>query len=615
MDKKIKIIKSIQRAIYALTFLSGICMLWLVGKLARKYSIPAGESATVHLFVTAVVVVVMMILCCLISIAVTRRTHAVKQNRDRIIQALCSNYNAVFDVNFTEDTIKYLRMNSKIDKLLSDAFLVKQPIVNYTRIYADKVCLPEYRDEFLAEASQENIQNKLKDRDYFTYIYMGDKNGKPAYFQMKAVKMDDLQNHVIIGFADVDDEIRMEEGKRRITREAVEEAEKANRVKNIFLANMSHDLRTPLNAIMGFSSVAEWHLDDSEKMKKYIANTKQAANQMLYLVDNLLDMSDIENRAIELINNPFDIKQLLDEVESILQPEAKMRNQELKFELKNVKHIHLNADDLKIKRILINLCGNALKFTDAGGRITLTTSEMYHNEDEVRFEFRVKDNGIGMSEEYVMQAFDMFSREFSATDSGVPGSGVGLTITKRLVDSMDGTIAVESIKGEGTEFVVKLKLCREAGNQDDIEAANMEWEEENKAFVSNGHRILVVEDNELNRDIVRRYLRVLGYTVEEAENGKIGLDKFAASEAGYYDAILMDLQMPVMNGYDSTRAIRALNRSDSERIPIIAVTAYAFAKDAAESRHAGMNEHLAKPFKIDKLAAILDKYIEKEPTT
>ena len=420
---------------------------------------------------------------------------------------------------------------------------------------------------------------------------------------------------------------------------AVQQEAAANRAKRDFLFNMSHDIRTPMNAIIGYTTLAETNLTQPAKVADYLRKISTASQHLLSLINDVLDMSRIESGRVVLEQKPVHLPTLVQDVQDIIQSNVTAKGLSFAVDLAEVRDEDVVADPLRLQRILLNILSNAVKFTPSGGSITLRVVEksgagetLPANPDgraasgvsegvgeprsmgtagpgssgePVRYgdyEFHVRDTGIGMSAEYQKHIFEQFSREETSTVSKTEGTGLGMPITKRLVEMMDGSIDLLSVQGQGTEFTVHLRLplCG---------APKQETPVEDPAFA--GMRLLVVEDNELNMEITTTVLEEAGFVVDQAVNGQAALEKIATAAPGQYALVLMDIQMPVMDGYEATRRIRALPDPAKAQIPIVAMTANAFAEDRENALAAGMNEHIAKPFDIHtllwKLAEILKK--------
>ena len=385
---------------------------------------------------------------------------------------------------------------------------------------------------------------------------------------------------------------------------AVQRETKANLAKREFLFNMSHDIRTPMNAIIGFTALAQTHIDDRDQVEDYLKKISVSSQHLLSLINDVLDMSRIESGKVTLEAKPVHLPELVHELRDIIQAVVSKKDLSLTLDTVGVENEDVIADPLRLEQILINVLANAVKFTPDGGQIGLwivqkdTAPAGYAD-----FEFHIKDNGIGMSEEFQKHIFEQFARERTSTVSKIQGTGLGMAITKSLVDMMGGRITVKSEQGKGSEFTISLRFpIGEAKTGQTPPAA--------KASAFTGKKLLVVEDNDLNLEIASTLLKEAGFEVDTAENGKIAVEKVEAASAGRYDLILMDIQMPEMDGYEATRRIRALPDAKKAALPIVAMTANAFEDDRKNALHAGMNGHIAKPLDIQKLFQVLSELLK-----
>ena len=385
---------------------------------------------------------------------------------------------------------------------------------------------------------------------------------------------------------------------------AVQRETKANLAKREFLFNMSHDIRTPMNAIIGFTALAQTHIDDRGQVEDYLKKISVSSQHLLSLINDVLDMSRIESGKVTLEAKPVHLPELVHELRDIIQAVVSKKDLSLTLDTVGVENEDIIADPLRLEQILINVLANAVKFTPDGGQISLwivqkdTAPAGYAD-----FEFHIKDNGIGMSEEFQKHIFEQFARERTSTVSKIQGTGLGMAITKSLVDMMGGRITVKSEQGKGSEFTISLRFpIGEAKTGQTPPAAK------DSAFT--GKKLLVVEDNELNLEIASTLLKEAGFEVDTAENGKIAVEKVEAASADRYDLILMDIQMPEMDGYEATRRIRALPDAEKAALPIVAMTANAFEDDRKNALHAGMNGHIAKPLDIQKLFQVLSELLK-----
>lgn len=443
-------------------------------------------------------------------------------------------------------------------------------------------------------------------------------NGKYKWFRSagKVIENIDGSREFYGIHINVTDRVLMEQAQQKQIKDAldqemkaVREAKAANKAKSDFLFNMSHDIRTPMNAITGFTAMAKKYSDDKAKVMDYLDKIDVSSQRLLTLINQVLEMSRIESGKVGPDIQPLNIKEKFDSMVAIVSAQARAKGLDFHYSFNDVRHFNVFADDAKMGQITLNIIGNAIKYTPEGGRIDFVLGEIpCENEGFGRFVFTAADTGIGMSKDFLEKIFEPFSRENSTTISKIQGTGLGMSIVKHLVDILGGTIKIQSEPGKGTriDITVDLKLC------DNSEKAASSLD----AFAGisfNGRRVLLVEDNEMNREIAKDFLEEYGFVVEEADDGDVAVEKCRAAalrgDFGYYDLVLMDIQMPHMNGYDATRAIRAIPAPENIHLPIIAMTANAFDEDRKNALEAGMDEHLVKPFDAHKIIATIARFI------
>ena len=380
--------------------------------------------------------------------------------------------------------------------------------------------------------------------------------------------------------------------------------------KSQFLFNMSHDIRTPMNAIIGYTNLALKE-PAPPQLHEYLNKIELSSRHLLALLDDILEMSRIENGQVKLEYLPMDFIRIFEEIRDLFEEQMQQKSLDFTIHTGQVQHRYVWCDRKNMNRVLLNVISNAYKFTPAGGTISASVWETGSGESGyAAYEIRIKDSGIGMSKDFVEKMFNAFERERTSTDSGVEGTGLGLSITKRIVDLMGGNIEVLTSPGSGTEMVIRLKMrIAEASEVGADAQPKTEAEEEHIDFTKK--RLLLVEDNAINLEIAKMILSQYGFMLETAENGQIALDMVAGSQPGYYDAVLMDIQMPVMDGYTATRMIRQLENPELARIPILAMTANAFKEDEEAAFESGMQAHIAKPIDVDVLIETLKKFLKK----
>ncbi len=381
-------------------------------------------------------------------------------------------------------------------------------------------------------------------------------------------------------------------------------AEHESRAKSSFLSNMSHDIRTPMNAIIGYTALAKREEELSPKLADYLDKIDSSSKHLLGLINDILDLSRIESGKMELSPEPGDLVSLMDEIQTIFDPQMKEKKILYTVDASGVRDPYAVFDRNRLERVLLNLVSNAYKFTPSGKSVCVTLTQT--NDAERSYLLSVKDTGIGMSKEFAAHVFEAYERERSKTVEGIQGTGLGMAITKSLVDLMHGTIEVQTEQGKGTEFLIRLDF--EPARKEDLPAPVQDEKLLARDFT--GKTLLLVDDNEINRSLATLILKKAGFTVESAADGKEAVERVRESDPRRFDAILMDVQMPVMNGYEATRAIRALPDKERAALPIIAMTANAFKEDQDEAKAAGMDAYVTKPIEIGKLLQTLEDLLD-----
>ena len=459
---------------------------------------------------------------------------------------------------------------------------------------------PLLRQVYYPDSEVLNQLKKLRNEDdmvdYECIIGKGKANECHALAKTKVVHIPTGERAVLTTFVDVSDMVMLKNALRR--------AEEGSRAKSSFLFAMSHDLRTPMNAIIGYAELMEAHWGEKEVTTNYLQKLKGASQFLLALIGNVLEIARIESGKETLTEAPWNLMKLEETLDILLDGEISRKQLTVNRNV-NIRHANVYCDALKIREIIMNLLSNAVKYTSEGGKIVLDIEEKPSALDGfMTLQIRVSDNGIGISKEYVPYIFDAFTRERSSSESGIIGTGLGLRIVKSFVDLMNGDISVKSEPGKGTCFTVEIS-CRKIPEEELQQ--QMEEQPENVSLA--GRRLLLAEDNGLNAEIAMTILQDADAEVELAADGKIAVDKLQDVPAGYYDAILMDIQMPNMNGYEATKAIRKLT-DERAKIPIIAMTANAFEEDRQAALAAGMDDYVAKPVEISELFRTIMKNLK-----
>ncbi len=668
-----------------------------------------------------------------------------RRRQEALIHALSIDYNLVcfFDLETGEGHA--LRITGCPYGDLDEAFSGPLELSKCMSRYIDNCVFPDDQDMMRETVSQDNLIQELSQRQIFYVNYRTNCKGAEdiRYFQMKVVRLDaeGESGRVVLGFRSIDEETKLELEKTNLLKDALMQANRASRAKTVFLSNMSHDIRTPMNAIIGFTALAVSHIESRELVEGYLKKIMTSGNHLLSLINDVLDMSRIESGKLQLEEKPCSLPEILHGLRNIVLADVHAKQLELYMDTVDVVHENIVCDNLRLNQVLLNLLGNSIKYTGPGGMVSMRISEKPGApEGFARYEFCIRDTGIGMSEEFVARIAEPFERERNSTTSGIQGTGLGMAITKNIVDMMNGTIDIKSKQNVGTEFTVcftfkldgdvpesqtipQLQNCRALVVDDDFNTCDSvtcmlqeiglraEWtlsgkeavlrtrqavmrEDEYSVYIIDwllpdmngievarrvrkeigeevpiivltaydwsdiedearsagvtafcskplflselrdclqsiiteredggkaeekparrtGH-ILLAEDNELNQEIAVAILEEAGFTIDVAENGQAAVEKLESSQPGYYRLVLMDVQMPVMNGYEATREIRRLKNKKLSRIPILAMTANAFEEDRQEAIRSGMNGHIPKPINVDTLMEAMDSLLEEE---
>lgn len=656
-----------------------------------------------------------------------------------IISGLSSDYNfiSLFNPDDGRMSIHKADPSTEIKNTLARHERYQDAVDAYTEYVSE-----EDKERWKKSTLLENIRRELSDKQCYDINIRNNVNGEKNYIQFRFAKVKDERygSRVVIAKRIITDIVENEMKQQQILADALAQAKQANNAKTTFLSNMSHDIRTPMNAIIGFTSLASSHLDNKERVKDYLAKIMSSSNHLLSLINDVLEMSRIESGKLHLNETECNLPEIMHEIRNILQVDVREKKLDFSIDTVDVYDENVICDRLRLNQVLLNLLGNSIKFTKPGGSVSARIMEKEGGSKErTLYEIRVKDNGIGMSEEFVKHIFEPFEREKTTTVSGIQGTGLGMPITKNIVEAMGGTIEVYSKQNEGSEFIVTIpfklaeisekdvrieelkgihalvvdddfntcdsvsQMLLEIGvraewtlngkeallrtrqairRHDEYKVYIIDWlmpdmggvelarqlrseigddvpiivltaydwadiEEEaleaginafcsKPLFISEftrclihvlgigrekkeaqilseetvmGGRLLLVEDNELNREIASEILSEAGFDIEEAEDGQRAVEMLKASEPGYYKLILMDVQMPVMDGYTATKEIRKLDNKELAEIPIVAMTANAFDEDKKKAFECGMNSHIAKPVDVEVLFDTLKRML------
>lgn len=533
--------------------------------------------------------------------------HHKKERRHlETILAFSQEYESVYDIDFVTDTVSGIKIAPFTAQPVFSA-MENGGYAEFCAAVIDCHIVPEHRAGVARFLRLSHVKEWLAKQPYMSVQF--DSNVR-THAEIKIVRADDGKGRpkrVLMGFADRTAEEKEKLIVRRRLERALEKARQASHAKTEFLSNMSHDIRTPMNAIVGFTNMALKHSNDKERVMDALHKISRSSDQLLTLINNVLDMSRIESGRTELNEEYNSIQSLADNLRSMFANAAARKSIRFHVDTEKVQHDAVLCDKLRMNQILINVLSNALKFTNEGGSVSLTIHEQDLKKEQAKlYTFTVRDTGVGMSAKFLKNIFEPFEREYTSTVSKVQGTGLGMAIVKKLVELMHGKISVKSKQGCGTTVTIQLPLMLTnppVNESDSTETAG------NVSFV--GKHVLLAEDIEVNREIVKLLLAERKLEVDEAENGQLAFEMFKAKPAAY-DIILMDIQMPVMNGLEAAKKIRALGTEAAKKIPIIALTANAFAEDKANAIVAGMNEHLTKPIDVKQLYAVLKKYLVKK---
>ena len=522
------------------------------------------------------------------------------QRAYEVVKFVSRSCTSIYRINMQDGRLMHVStVNEKVHNALGNEGDARERFLEF----CEKLVKPEWREEMLAFTNLDWVREQLKTQSIIKHEFECSACGWVIGSFVAGKRGDDgYCTEVVWTTVDVNEQKKKELSQLNALEDAKRAAVEANRAKSSFLLNMSHDIRTPMNAIIGFTGLLEKHQEEPERRQDYLNKLKESSALLLGLINNVLEMSRIEKGHLDLDIQACGVEQMYDMFCSVFLDMMIQKGITFCHSM-DVEHEFLFCDPIKVRDVVLNLLSNAYKYTPSGGKVELYIREVPCEEEGFAIiETVVKDNGLGMSAEFIPHMFEEFSREHNTTDVKVEGTGLGMPIVKNLLDLMGGTIEVESELGKGTTFKVYIKhrIAKKSDviNVDMPDVSDVDFR---------GRRILLAEDNDLNAEITMEVLKDIDLVVERAEDGQRCVEMIDAAPAGYYDLILMDIQMPRMNGYEATRIIRQMKDKEKANITILAMTANAFEEDKREAIESGMNAHLSKPIEVEKLIKTLKR--------
>ena len=524
------------------------------------------------------------------------------------LKLLGDTFFAIYRINYQNGTYETIKCSDDVREKLGDHVQRGDyyHLMGIVKQYVDDKTFTEFKKSFSLENIRSLIDEGIND---FGGDFRRTFPDGVRWVSIRVIHNSDLKlNEVVMCFRDVDREKKRELMRNELLENALASARSTVERKASFFSSASHDMRTPLNAIIGLTELAKRDIDDTQKTREYLDKIEGAGDQLLGLVNDVLDMSRMEHGDSGMVNYaPMSLRECVDTTLGLFTEQAQREGKHLDVTV-DIEHDRVYGDAKRMSQILNNLVSNALKYSLEGASVSVSLRETAHTERTAKYQLDVTDTGIGMSDEFLQQVFEPFARETMFAPTGVTGTGLGMPIVKSLVQQMSGEISVRSKLGQGSTFTVVVPLQMvEEDFEDEADAADGAAD---APLDLSGKTLLIAEDNEINMLIATEFLGALGAEMIEARNGQEALEAFANSQLDAIDAILMDMQMPVMDGCEATRAIRALDREDAATVPIVAVTANAFAEDIAKTTEAGMNGHVAKPFTVEELTDVLGKLMK-----
>lgn len=523
---------------------------------------------------------------------------------NEIIEAIAKSYQYISRIDISKNWFEEIS-NRAVENM---NYKKSGEVTSGNRNVCKKLVAEEYQEAFLKFADITTLPVRMKNEETIVMEYqMKDGNWHKLRFIEKKRDKDGNLTHVLCAIRSISDVKKKEQE----LLQQVAEARKDAALKSRFLSNMSHDIRTPINGIIGMTELADRYPDNPEMQKKCREKLLESARHLVSMVNDILDMNKLETEQFVENDIPFNLASVLNRVNTDQQMQAgkKKIDYVVDWEKSELNHMYLTGNPIYIEKLLTVITDNAVKFTKPGGNVSVWCREISEDDERAVYEFGCSDNGIGMSEEFAGHAFEMFSQENKTSRTQYEGTGLGLAIAKKITERLGGTIEIKSKKNCGT--TVTMTIPFKTGVQNLMQYTENVNTESTEDIPLEGLHALIAEDNELNLEIAKLMLEETGICVECAADGKEAVAKFEESEPGYYDVIFMDIMMPYMNGWDATRKIRTLQRPDADKIPIIAMSANAFAEDIINSHISGMNWHLTKPIDADKLMTALKECIRK----
>lgn len=536
----------------------------------------------------------------------------IKEAEDRsakrmdIIDSISRENFALYLVDLDDDLIELYRIRDDISNPLTNIGGRKMRYTDYINLYLERYVQEADREKIYNELARESIIKRLDSGvSEFSLSFKRSFSEDSQFVELRIVRLNDLSHNIVIAVRSIQDELHEQLRQKEILQNALELAKHANDAKSTFLTNMSHDFRTPMNSITGFAGIALDNIDDREKVEDCLHKILLSSEHLLSLINDILDVSRIESGKMVLDEEVVSIGEIKESIESVFTSDADYRGIDFKVIPAEIKNRVVRTDKMKVNQILLNTVGNAMKFTPRGGSVTVSLKQLKcEAPGYASYEFTVEDTGYGMSPEFVERIFVPFEREANSVDGNIEGTGLGMTITKNLVELFNGTIEVESKLGEGSRFIITLPM-----RTVEDEATERQFEsKDDKAYKNirfDGFRALVVDDDVLSREVMVEILKKYGFEVIEAQDGEQAVQVFKDSADGYFDILIMDMRMPKKNGDEATKEIRSLDREDAEDIPIVAATADAFEEGYRRAREVGMTAHTTKPIKTKSLITLL----------